>query len=43
LATATREQYEAIRRLTPTIVDDTPFYEDLAEIEKYLKKYKNND
>ena len=38
LATATRKQYEAIRRLTPTIVDDTPFYKDLAEIEKYLKK-----
>ena len=37
LAPATRKEYDAIRRITPTILEDTPFYEDLAEIEKYLK------
>lgn len=37
LAPATREQYDAIREITPTIVEDTPFYEDLAEIETYLR------
>ena len=38
LAPATRKQYDAIRALTPTIVEDTPFYEDLARIERYLRK-----
>jgi len=38
LAPATREQYDAIRALTPTIVEDTPFYEDLARIENYLRQ-----
>ena len=38
LAPATRKQYEAIRRLTPTIVEDTPFYEDLVRIEQYLRQ-----
>ena len=37
LAPATRKQYDAIRAITPTIIDDTPFYEDLAQIEKYLR------
>ena len=37
LAPATRAQYDAIRRITPTIIDDTPFYEDLAKIEQYLR------
>ena len=37
LAPTTKAQYEAIRALTPTIVEDTPFYEDLAKIEKYLR------
>ena len=37
LAPATRAAYDAIRQITPTIVEDTPFYEDLASIEKYLK------
>ena len=37
LAPATRAQYEAIRAITPTIVEDTPFYEDLVKIEKYLR------
>ena len=37
LATKTREEYENIRKFTKTIIDDTPFYEDLKLIEKYLK------
>ena len=38
LAPATRAQYDAIRAITPTIINDTPFYEDLANIEKYLRQ-----
>lgn len=38
LASATRAQYDAIRAITPTIINDTPFYEDLANIEKYLRQ-----
>lgn len=38
LAPATRKQYDAIRALTPTIVEDTPFYEDLKRIENYLRQ-----
>ena len=37
LAPATRAQYDAIRDITPTIIEDTPFYEDLVKIEKYLR------
>lgn len=37
LAPATRKQYDAIRAITPTIIEDTPFYEDLVNIEKYLR------
>ena len=37
LAPATKAQYEAIRALTPTIIEDTPFYEDLAKIDGFLK------
>ena len=37
LAPATKAQYDAIRAITPTIIDDTPFYEDLAAIEQYLR------
>ena len=38
LAPATRKAYDAIRAITPTIIEDTPFYEDLANIEKYLRQ-----
>ena len=38
LAQATKAQYDAIRAITPTITDDTPFYDDLAAIEAYLRK-----
>ena len=37
LAPATKAQYDAIRAITPTIIEDTPFYEDLAAIEQYLR------
>jgi histidine ammonia-lyase len=37
LAAATREQYDAIRAIMPTIIEDTPFYEELALIEKHLR------
>ncbi len=40
LAPATRQMYDAIRQLTPTIVEDTPFYEDLAKIESFLRDVK---
>ena len=39
LAPATREQYDAIRAITPTIVEDTPFYDD---IEKMISDLKAN-
>lgn len=37
LAHATREQYDAIRAITPTIVEDTPFYDDIEKMISYLK------
>lgn len=37
LAPRTREQYDAIRAICPKFVDDTPFYEEIAETEKYLR------
>lgn len=37
LAPATRKEYDNIRSLCHTIIDDTPFYEDLTAIENYLK------
>ena len=40
LAPATRAAYDAIRSITPTIIEDTPFYEDLATIERYLRQMK---
>lgn len=40
LAPATKAQYDAIRAITPTIIEDTPFYEDIAQIEKYLRSTK---
>ncbi|MGM9809683.1 MAG: histidine ammonia-lyase [Paludibacteraceae bacterium] len=36
LAPATRAEYEAIRAITPTIVEDTPFYEDIEKVIGYL-------
>ena len=40
LAPATKAQYDAIRAITPTIIEDTPFYEDLEKIETYLRSTK---
>jgi histidine ammonia-lyase len=37
LAPATRAEYDAIRAITPAIVEDTAHYEDIARIEQYLK------
>ena len=37
LAPATKKQYDAIRAITPTIIEDTPFYEDIEAVIKYLK------
>lgn len=37
LAPRTREQYDAIRKICPNFVEDTPFYEEIAETEKYLR------
>lgn len=37
LAPATREQYDAIRAITSTIVEDTPFYEDIEKMINYLQ------
>lgn len=32
-----KEQYEAIRAICPKFVEDTPFYTEIAETEKYLR------
>ena len=37
LAPHTKEQYDAIRAICPKFVDDTPFYNEIAETEKYLR------
>ncbi len=37
LAPATRRQYDAIRKMVPLFVEDTPFYEDIERVENYLK------
>ncbi|MBR5532120.1 MAG: aromatic amino acid lyase [Bacteroidales bacterium] len=38
LSTATKEQYNKIRKIVPLFVEDTPFYEDIENVEKYLKQ-----
>ena len=40
LAPATKAQYDAIRAIMPTIIEDTPFYEEIAQIETYLRNSK---
>lgn len=37
LSPKTREQYDAIRAICPKFIEDTPFYEEVAETEKYLR------
>ncbi len=34
---ASQRVYNDVRKITPTITDDTPFYEDIANVEKYLR------
>ena len=38
LAPATKKEYDAIRAIMPTIVEDTPHYEELAKIEQHLRE-----
>ena len=37
LSLKTREQYDAIRAICPKFIEDTSFYEEIAETEKYLR------
>lgn len=37
LSPKTREQYDAIRAICPKFIEDTPFYEEVAETERYLR------
>lgn len=37
LSPKTHEQYEAIRKICPKFIEDTPFYEEVANTEKYLR------
>lgn len=38
LSPATRKVYDALRKMTATIVEDKPFYSDIAKVETYLKE-----
>ncbi|MCQ2114639.1 MAG: aromatic amino acid ammonia-lyase [Bacteroidales bacterium] len=38
LAPKSRKAYDAIREIMPTIVDDKPFYKQIARVEKYLRE-----
>lgn len=37
LSPKTKEQYDAVRAICPKFIEDTPFYEEVAETEKYLR------
>lgn len=37
LSPKTKEQYEAIRFICPKFVEDTPFYDEIAKTEEYLR------
>ena len=37
LSLKTKEQYDAVRAICPKFIEDTPFYEEVAETEKYLR------
>ncbi|MCQ2143003.1 MAG: aromatic amino acid ammonia-lyase [Bacteroidales bacterium] len=37
ISPASRKIYDSIRAITPTIKDDTPFYEDIAAVEAFLR------
>lgn len=38
LAPASRKAYDAVRKVTGTIMDDTPFYDDIAALEALLRE-----
>ena len=38
LAPTTRAAYEAIRTISPTIIEDRPLYEELAGVERFLRR-----
>lgn len=37
LSPKTREQYDAIRKICPKFIEDTPFYDEIAQTEEYLR------
>lgn len=37
LSPKTREQYDAIRAICPKFIEDTPFYDEIADTESYLR------
>lgn len=37
LSPKSKEQYDAVRAICPKFIEDTPFYEEVAETEKYLR------
>ncbi len=37
LCAATRKHYNIVRGIIPAFVEDTPFYEEIGEVEKYLR------
>lgn len=37
LSPKTKEQYDAIRSICPVFIEDSPFYEEIAATEKYLR------
>ena len=36
LSPAVREQYNNIRKIVPVFIEDTPFYDEIKDIQKYL-------
>jgi len=42
LAPSTARVYEDIRKLMPVIVEDKPFYKEIAAMEEYLKQHPLN-
>ncbi len=39
IAPASRRVYDAVRDIMPTIVEDKPFYENIAKVESWLKEH----
>ena len=37
LSSKTKQQYDAVRAICPKFIEDTPFYEEVTETEKYLR------